>query len=544
LPGWLAGFLWGPPGTGKTTTLGAILAQYLVQFPSSRILLLSTTNSAVDLALIAVDKCLEELLKQNPASASARKGCLRIGNHFIASNYKGREHLLPVKDKSLIRILVQLEAQRPDPAHVQSYARWKGEVELVRKAIRLQAVGVMQNARLAAMTTTRAAFSFQDLYDLPRYDLAVFDEASQVGLAHAMAIAPLARHAIYAGDPKQIAPIVQSDRTLAEWALGRSIFYHMDPEAKSAAFLNEQSRMAEPICRIVSNLFYGDHLVVADECSKSRTWTNERRLENLPAVGGDHINVVDMETEGDWSLRYHGPIRYESAAVVNNLANQLGRNPNNEKVLVLTPFRAQRTFLRAYLRKAGCKNVLVSTVHRAQGTEQQTVVFDPVDGSSKFLRGDEAERIVNVAISRAKARFVILLSAGDRRNPLFSRIGEMIEQAKRDRSAAPSAVGEMTEPAKTEKTSERLGWFADSTSSWIINDCRLHITPHAIDVYKGGQKLRVRDGERAVRRLLGAFMSDGMAHSLKHRTPSEIESILSRKLPATVKWRRLAAPGN
>ena len=27
-------FLWGPPGTGKTTTLGCMLAQYLVQFPA------------------------------------------------------------------------------------------------------------------------------------------------------------------------------------------------------------------------------------------------------------------------------------------------------------------------------------------------------------------------------------------------------------------------------------------------------------------------------------------------------------------------------
>ncbi len=86
--------------------------------------------------------------------------------------------------------------------------------------------------------------------------------------------------------------------------------------------------------------------------------------------------------------------------------------------------------------------------------------------------------------------------------------------------------------------------MADSTSSWIIDGCILSITPYAIDVYRGRQKLRVRDGERAVRRLLGAFMSDGLAHSLKHRTPSEIESIFSWKLPATVKWRRLAPPGN
>src|SRR5260370_11744888 len=55
LPGWRAGFLWGPPGTGKTTTLGAVLAQYLVQFPSFRFLFRSPRNVPVDLALFGVE---------------------------------------------------------------------------------------------------------------------------------------------------------------------------------------------------------------------------------------------------------------------------------------------------------------------------------------------------------------------------------------------------------------------------------------------------------------------------------------------------------
>jgi superfamily I DNA and/or RNA helicase len=284
--------------------------------------------------------------------------------------------------------------------------------------------------------------------------------------------------------------------------------------------------MAEPICRIVSNLFYDGRLIVAGDCCKGRTWTKERALQNHPSVGDDHTSVLNVQTDGIWSPKYHGPIRYESAEVINNLASQLCKDPYNERVLVLTPFRAQRTFIRAFLRRAGRKNVFVSTVHRAQGSEQQTVIFDPVDGNSKFLRGDEAERLVNVAVSRAKARFILLLSARDRENPLFSRMCEIIEQTKKERSA------------------ERSGLLADSTSSWIFGDYLVSITPYAIGVSRGGQELRGREGRRAVRTLLGAFMSDVMVHSLRHRTPSEIESVFSRMLPATVKWRRLASPGN
>jgi hypothetical protein len=198
LPGWRAGFLWGPPGTGKTTTLGAVLAQHLLQFPRSRVLLFSTTNAAVDLALIGVDKSLEELSKKHQSAVEIRQQCSRVGNHFVASHYEGRRHLIPVRDESLIAQLAQLEVQRPDAQDVQAYATWKGQVEAIRAAIRAASLGVLQNARLAALTTTRAVFTFADLQARSPYDLVVFDEASQVGLAHALMLAHLGKRTLFA----------------------------------------------------------------------------------------------------------------------------------------------------------------------------------------------------------------------------------------------------------------------------------------------------------------------------------------------------------
>ena len=43
-----------------------------------------------------------------------RKSCARIGNHFLAGNYHGREHLLPVKDVSLVHVMAELEAKAPE----------------------------------------------------------------------------------------------------------------------------------------------------------------------------------------------------------------------------------------------------------------------------------------------------------------------------------------------------------------------------------------------------------------------------------------------
>ena len=190
------GFLWGPPGTGKTYTLGAMLAHYLCVNLEHKVLLLSTTNSSVDQALISMDKSLEELSKVEGQALTLRKKCLRIGNHFIAGNYRGREHLLPAQDEQLVRRLAELEATMPDPADVGSYAIWKDQV----RALRQQVPKPIAQARLAAMTTTSAAFHFETLHARKPFDLIVFDEASQVSIPHALAFAPLGRKVLFAGD--------------------------------------------------------------------------------------------------------------------------------------------------------------------------------------------------------------------------------------------------------------------------------------------------------------------------------------------------------
>ncbi len=183
------GFLWGPPGTGKTYTLGAMLAHHLRRHPTGRILLLSTTNSAVDLALISVDQHLERVARADRSAALLRKEIKRIGHHFIAGNYTGREHLLPTVDPELVKQIAALEALTPEKSEAAKYAEWKDKIEALRKQIPKP----LREARLAAMTTTAATFHFSALQELAPYSLVVFDESSQVSLPHALVLAGWAR---------------------------------------------------------------------------------------------------------------------------------------------------------------------------------------------------------------------------------------------------------------------------------------------------------------------------------------------------------------
>lgn len=372
LPGWEVGFLWGPPGTGKTTTLGALLAQYLIQFPGAKVLLLSTTNTAIDQALIAVDRALEQLA--SPAARQTRQACKRIGSHFHARYYEGREHLLPTSNTELVKELAALEAKMPEREDVRAYAAWKEAVEAVRQKMRKQAKEVLRTARLAA-----------------------------------------------------------------KW-LGRSMFAYRNRFGDSVVRLNEQSRMAEPICRVVSDLFYRGDLQVARDKIDDPLWLRERRLPSPPAFGSEAMTVEMIEAEGIWSRKYRGPIRHESATLIADWTEELIEDLDPDELIILTPFRAQRTLIRGMLRRRRIRGVLVSTVHRAQGSERHTVIFDPVQGTNDFLRTEDAKRLVNVAISRAKARLILTLSPGDRENPLFDQIARVVEMAHLRADVEPISV--------------------------------------------------------------------------------------------------------
>jgi DNA replication ATP-dependent helicase Dna2 len=417
------GFLWGPPGTGKTYTVGAILASYLSQRPGARVLLLSTTNWAVDVALLSVDRRLEELARTDPAAQALRQRCKRIGTHFIAGNYKGREHLLPVVDSDLVRRIAELETQMPDRSNAAAYATWKDKIS----AFRAQIPKPIDQAQVAAMTTTGAAFSYSALQARKPFDLILFDESSQVSLPHALALAPLGRRVLFAGDHKQLAPIVRSERPEAKKWLGVSMFKYMNPQNR--CFLNEQSRMAEEICDIVSYVFYDGELIVAENCATDVDWCAERRAQFVPGIGTDRIHLEKCPAEGDFRQTKYGlGTRYKSAEYIGKIVPTLVGQVGEGNILVLTPYRAQRGLIKTFLRNAGQAKVPVSTVHRAQGSEYHTVIFDPVIATGERLLGHPVEgpRLINVALSRAKARLIVILSIGDHANLYLRRIAHLV----------------------------------------------------------------------------------------------------------------------
>jgi DNA replication ATP-dependent helicase Dna2 len=407
-------FLWGPPGTGKTFTLGTLVAPFLIENPVCKVLVLSTTNSAVDEALLSVAAALDTAGLNDGRAKGLKQRCKRIGSHFIASKYDRADYkcLLPVRDETLFKELVELEAQRPEPSDVIAYQSWKERNEELRRRLGRPP----DDNNVVAMTTTFAAYIFDVLKERAPFDLVVFDEASQVSVAYAAALGPLGARAVFAGDPQQLASIAKHD---SKW-LKHSMFEVTD--TRTECFLDEQERMHEDICRIVSGVFYDGRLKPAAKCNGDTNWAMRRKIMPAAPAGSSRVYLHHMP-----SGTRAGHTRGESAEFIRDFVGNCLEHNEAKDILVLVPFRRQRYLIRSLLKEAGMSKVRVTTVHRAQGSECHTVIFDPVSGDSGFLTSEEiGRRLINVALSRAMARLVIVASPADLRNQWLRDIAKRI----------------------------------------------------------------------------------------------------------------------
>lgn len=188
--------------------------------------------------------------------------------------------------------------------------------------------------------------------------------------------------------------------------------------------------MASQICELVSHTFYGGRLKVATDKRNDRKWLSEREPFNIQSHGTRNAYLVQTEAEAKYSQSMRGWIRYETAKQVVKFVNLLMKRLRQDDVLVITPYCAQGVLVRKMLGRAGYKRIQVSTVHRAQGSERDTVIFGPVAADNPFLNNEDlGPRLINVAVSRAKARVILFASPENRRNPFISQIAAIIENS-------------------------------------------------------------------------------------------------------------------
>lgn len=404
----------GPPGTGKSFTVGALGAYLLTRFSKSRLLVVGPTNVAVDTAILAIDDWLARMGRTDLA-----RQVKRIGAHFDPRKYVDRKHLLAPGIGEKVSEFLVLEMAEPPKSKVGEYARWKDRMAAARAALSADISDTAANARIVGVTVSTAIRWHGALIEKP-FPFVICDEASQVIAPAAMMVAALGQQTIFAGDPQQLSPIVRSEAKGADGTLRRTafdVFRHV-----RTVRLNEQSRMAAAICQVVGATFYDNDLLVCRKAARDPAWKKARSPYFVDGREVPRVCFDAISEPASYSARYGGFIRFQSAKLVEKIADELaGSYVEASDILVLTPFRAQRALIKSFLRHRH-PTITVSTIHRAQGSERTVVVFDPVDASSQFFSGTEGERLINVAVSRAKAHIIIPYHNDDLRHPSLSKI--------------------------------------------------------------------------------------------------------------------------
>lgn len=439
-------YIWGPPGTGKTSTLGHIMAEFLMQ--GKTVLFVSNTNRAVDVGLISVITQLETLDGVYRLGDTALEDGRLVDCQFERVVEQTRERMREQISamQSLISrydALRDVDVDEPDPVMVKVKelgGKRKVDADLNRLIDRFASLDYSLLNKSRLMATTLAKVCTSELLDGREFDVVVLDEASMASLPYVLVIAAkAASHMVIAGDPMQLPPISQSEKPEAKtwmetdmYALASGakttgdLFAWHDAHPEFTCFFNTQYRMPDELAALISDVFYEGRLISPAKPRKSKS-------SPIQVIDTSSLapSIVGKKTNG------FQPVNEVHQGVVRDLVVQqvLKHGISPYDIGVIVPFRSAVWDLRQVLRKDGFTDVEVGTVHTFQGREKKIIVFDTVmsgmveQGQVRHFSvrpfdeaksGLQVPRLLNVAFSRAKER-VFLIADLDHMRKVYPR---------------------------------------------------------------------------------------------------------------------------
>ncbi|MFG3577825.1 DEAD/DEAH box helicase [Micromonospora chersina] len=430
-------WLWGPPGTGKTTTVAALVAELCRR--GLRVLLTAPTNAAIDVAIKSTLKrlpglasgALVRLGQPSDASLIARPDghvlideiAAKRGELLAKTRVRQGERIRTLRDR-----LRPLEKRHASLTADEQAIRLKLERDLADATALVRELDsslhfvrrqVCREAQVVAATSHQVVL--KTLKELT-FDVVILDEASMTTTALALLVAGAgAGHTIVTGDFRQLPPVVIADTPAAQDWLRRSPFEtagvndavsRSNPPQRLAA-LTQQYRMRRDINHVVSEAFYPESpLLTAPHIAT-------RPRSSRAAWARGELVLLDTSTLHARTARKQGmSSRYNLMHA--QLAAGLLTDPTVElsSLGVISPFAAQARLLESLLPEAKLEEWAASTVHRFQGSERDVIIYDTVDSGIGvrplhrwFTEGDnggDGARLLNVAASRARDHLLVV----------------------------------------------------------------------------------------------------------------------------------------
>ncbi len=254
------------------------------------------------------------------------------------------------------------------------------------------------------------------------FDYLIVDEASQVNLLTALLAMNCASNIVVVGDVKQLPHISDEDicvnhsEIVQRFNVQAGFNYEHDSLLSSFAYLfkdkaptvllKEHYRCHPRIIDFCNQKFYNGELIIMTD-------GKDDPFKIVKTSPGNHARSPDNNQRGLINQRELDVIEQEV------LAEEL-IHTTIENIGIVTPYREQAN--RA-VKHFNCADLLINTVHKYQGRERDSIVFGTTANELKTFI--DQPKLLNVAVSRAKKRFVMVTSQNTFKQQ-GSNVGDLI----------------------------------------------------------------------------------------------------------------------
>lgn len=316
-------------------------------------------------------------------------------------------------------------------------------------------------------TTFSATSNINPAY---KFDYLIMDEASQVDIAAGALALSSANKAVIVGDLKQLPNVVDAQTEeivsaiFAKYGISEAYRYSTNSFLSSICtlypkvpqtLLREHYRCHPLIIGFCSKQFYAGELIPM----KTMDVTDYAPIRVVRTVKGNHargtVNLRQVET------------------VVQEIVPSLEEHFSD--IGIIAPYNNQVNALAAALHGSG-RNYVAATVHKFQGRENDAIVLSTVDNQVREFTDDP--HLLNVAVSRAKKQFTLVVSADEQPDSNIQNLIDYIEyyQGRCDQSCISSIFDLLYEDYTQElldfyKTHKKVSEYdSENLAYWTIRD--------------------------------------------------------------------------
>ena len=281
--------------------------------------------------------------------------------------------------------------------------------------IYLKTKDFLQEYPIVLSTTFSATSNINQAY---KFDYLIMDEASQVDIAAGALALSCARNAVIVGDLKQLPNVVDAhteevaSAVFAKYGLAEAHRYSTNSFLSSICLLypqipqtllREHYRCDPLIIGFCSKQFYNGELI-----PMKKSVSEFAPIRVVRTVKGNHAR-------GTVNLRQVETITQEILPVLEEQFTDIG---------IIAPYNNQVNALHAALEASG-RSYVAATVHKFQGREDDAIILSTVDNQVQEFTDDP--HLLNVAVSRAKKQFTLVVSANEQPDSNIQNLIDYIE---------------------------------------------------------------------------------------------------------------------